>query len=113
MSRPVIVKAQTLTSGQTLAGTGVDLGDGWRKVYVQLATATSGSHYIQCSYSGLAGVYQRVTPMIATMNVTQYAIDSSVSNAIVEIPVAGRYAKVENSSGTTDTHTTYRFICVY
>lgn len=114
MNKPVIVKAQTLTSGQTLAGTGVDLGDGWSKVYLQIPTIASGSTRVKCAPSAVDGTYYNVSPVVATANVAQiYTIDSTITNCIVEIPMAGRFAKVESTSGATNAIKTYNFICVY
>jgi len=107
-----IYKAQTLTSGQTLAGTGVDLGDGWKKVYLHIPAIASGSTRVQGSFDGTN--YYNVTPIVSTANVAAiYTIDSTITNCIVEVPMAGRFAKVESTSGATNTHKTYNWIAMY
>lgn len=114
MAKALVVKAQTLTSGQTLAGTGVDLGDGFKKVYLSIPAIASGSTRVQCQPDTLAGTYKNVSPVVSTANVAHiYTIDSTVTNCIVEVPMPGRFAKVESTSGATDAVKTYYWIVQY
>lgn len=42
----------------------------------------------------------------------EFLIDSSITQAMIHIPIDGyRYVKIENSSGCTDVTTTYKIIC--
>lgn len=109
----LVYQSQVLSSGLTLATAAVDLGIGYKRVFLGLATATSGSHYIQCDPMS-STVFKRVAGIHQTMNVAaHFAINSNISGCFVEVPAIGRWAKVENSSGTTDTHTTYYWITEY
>ena len=108
MSRPLVYKAQTLTSGLTLAATGVDLGDGWREVYLQIPTLASGSTRVQCSFDGTNYYGTAVDPTTNT-----FTINSTITNCIVKVNMAGRHAKVESTSGCTDAVKTYNWICIY
>jgi hypothetical protein len=105
---------QTMASLGTLAATGVDLGANVpTHVYLQIPAIASGSTRVQFS-DALAGTYKNVTPIIATANVAElFTIDSTITNCIVEVPYGGRYAKVESTSGVTNTVKEYVWITVF
>ena len=113
MTKPIMVKAQTMASLGTLAATGVDLGEGWRKVYLDIPAIASGSTRVQ-GCDTLAGTYKNVSPIVSTANVAQiYTIDSTITNCIVEVPMCHRYAKVESTSGATQIQKTFKWIVLY
>lgn len=97
---------QTMASGLTIPTTGVDLGQTWDDVYLEVPTfASGGTIYVQAAAS-LAGTYRRVYERSAG---TPVQFQTLSSQAIMPIPAGFQFYKVESTSGTTDTQLTYRF----
>jgi len=112
MNGPICVFAQTLTSGQTLPATGIDLGSGWDKMYLQIPAMASGSVQAYFAADSVATYFPATFRNTATHIVQSvFMINSALTSTIFEIPPAGRYFKVRNTSVCTDVHTTYKIIC--
>jgi len=106
----VSVFTKDVASGVTLTSS-FDLGRGFRRVYLEVPTMASGSLYVQASSDD--STFRRVMIDNGNTSTVQqtFVVDSSVTARMVPIPAGFRYYKIENTSGATDTTTTFNIIC--
>jgi hypothetical protein len=94
----------------------VDLGRGWKTVYLSIPTMTSQTQlYIQGAdaNSATAGVYNRVLfPLAnsASPTANTFLIPSNVTSTLVPIPNGLRYLKVE-ATAICSFGVTFKVIC--
>jgi hypothetical protein len=104
------VFSQDVASGATSASDAVNLFQSWDRVFLEIPTfASGGTHYVQGSDAS-DGTFRRiyvVDPADGADNVVQFA--QATSQCLIQIPAGFQFYKVENTTGCTDTTTTYRY----
>lgn len=112
----ISVFTASLTSGQTQPTDGMDLGAfGWNKIVMVIPSCPSGDVGMTVCDT-LAGDYVPLsdTPSAYTSPIANYLrIDSTVVSGGVAalFPGGFQYVKPHNTSGVTNTPTTYKLIC--
>lgn len=108
---PLTSYSMTIASFAT-SSSGVDMGRGWKTMYLQIPTMTSQTQlYIQGSNDNVtfARVYfplANATAPVASL----FNIPSNVTSAIIPIPNGIRYMKVESTAVVSFT-ASFRVIC--
>ena len=110
MSRSVVF-TQTLTSGQTIATSGINFSQVWQKAVMIIPSCPSGSIQMYSAFS-VDGTYYPICKSDSIVT-DPFTINSSLvsGGCVVHIPEGVQFFKVRNTSGCTDAVKTFKIIC--
>ncbi len=91
----------------------VDLGRAWKSVYLEIPSATSGTDVYPQVAVGSSSTFRRVYLPVnsGTAQANVLVVKSSVTNCMVQLPSGFQHVKLEQSTATTGTPSTYKIIC--
>lgn len=107
------VFAQTLTSGQTLPTSGINLKQIWDSVVVIIPSCPSGSIQFYVSTTETGTYYPMAEQFTSATIASPFTANSGVitGGVAVHIPNHVQFMKIRNTSGCTDAVKTFEIVC--